>query len=306
MARRRMKGRPLDGIFLLDKPSGQSSNKALQQVKSLFYAQKAGHTGSLDPLASGMLPICFGEATKFSHFLLNADKHYTVIGKLGQKTETADSEGEVIEERAVDVTPQQLAAALEKFRGETQQVPSMYSALKHNGTPLYKLARQGITVEREPRTIQVYDLTLRRFEGDQVELDVHCSKGTYIRNIIEDLGDELGCGAHVIYLRRNFVGDFKEQPMIALEQLEQEWQLDKMSINQYLLPLDLAVEHLQKIELDPQMSHFFLQGQSLFIPQCNDEEYRVYCEDGRFLGVGTINDEGQLAPKRLISTAESN
>jgi tRNA pseudouridine55 synthase len=297
-----MKGRPVDGIFLLDKPTGQTSNAALQTVKSLFYAQKAGHTGSLDPLASGMLPICFGEATKFSQFLLNSDKHYTVIGKLGEKTETADAEGEVIETREVNVTAEQVAAAVEAFRGETQQIPSMYSALKHNGTPLYKLARQGITVEREPRTIFVHDIVLKRFSDNEVELDIHCSKGTYIRNIIEDIGESLGCGAHVTYLHRNFVGDLKAEDMISLDQLEKEWEADKMSINAHIQSVDLTVLHMPVVNLDRDMSFYFLQGQSIFIPQCTENEYRVYSDTEEFLGVGYIDEEGQLAPKRLIST----
>ncbi|MGL5762902.1 MAG: tRNA pseudouridine(55) synthase TruB, partial [Plesiomonas shigelloides] len=208
MSRPRRRGRDVHGILLLDKPQGITSNDALQKVKRLYNANKAGHTGALDPLATGMLPICLGEATKFSQYLLDSDKRYRVIAKLGQRTDTSDSDGEVIQERPVQVTAEQLDEALTHFRGDLQQIPSMYSALKYEGKPLYEYARQGIEVPRESRPITVYELTLIRFEGDEVELEVHCSKGTYIRTIVDDLGERLGCGAHVIYLRRLVVATY--------------------------------------------------------------------------------------------------
>ncbi len=207
MARRR-KGRPINGVILLDKPTGISSNDALQKVKRIYFAEKAGHTGALDPLATGMLPICLGEATKFSQFLLDSDKRYRVIAKLGERTNTSDSDGEVVETRPVDVTLDKLKACIDQFRGESDQVPSMFSALKYQGKPLYEYARKGIEVPRESRKITVYEIVLHRFEGDEVEMEVHCSKGTYIRTIVDDLGEMLGCGAHVTMLRRTGVAKY--------------------------------------------------------------------------------------------------
>ena len=217
---RRGKGRSINGIVLLDKPTDISSNHALQRVKRIFFANKAGHTGALDPLATGMLPICLGEATKFSQFLLDSDKRYIVTAKLGVRTTTSDSQGDVVTERAVNVNKQQLMAALDTFRGDIMQVPSMYSALKHKGQPLYKYAREGITIDREARPITVYEINLLRFEGDEVDLDVHVSKGTYIRTIVDDLGELLGCGAHVSMLRRTQVADYPYDRMVTIAQLE--------------------------------------------------------------------------------------
>ncbi|MGL5366232.1 MAG: tRNA pseudouridine(55) synthase TruB, partial [Plesiomonas shigelloides] len=239
MSRPRRRGRDVHGILLLDKPQGITSNDALQKVKRLYNANKAGHTGALDPLATGMLPICLGEATKFSQYLLDSDKRYRVIAKLGQRTDTSDSDGEVIQERPVQVTAEQLDEALTHFRGDLQQIPSMYSALKYEGKPLYEYARQGIEVPRESRPITVYELTLIRFEGDEVELEVHCSKGTYIRTIVDDLGERLGCGAHVIYLRRLAVATYPMERMVTLEQVEA------------LLEKARAEDISPSIELDP-------------------------------------------------------
>ncbi len=218
MARRR-KGRPVNGIVLLDKPTGISSNDALQKVKRIYFAEKAGHTGALDPLATGMLPICLGEATKFSQFLLDSDKRYVVVAKLGERTNTSDSDGEVVETRDVNVTKERLLECIETFKGETDQVPSMFSALKYQGRPLYEYAREGIEVPREARKITVYSIELLRFEGDEVEMEIHCSKGTYIRTITDDLGEMLGCGAHVTYLRRTGVANYPVEKMVTLEQL---------------------------------------------------------------------------------------
>lgn len=217
---RRSKGRFIDGIVLLDKATGMSSNFALQRVKRFFNANKAGHTGALDPLATGMLPVCLGEATKFSQHLLDSDKRYLVTAKLGQRTDTSDSDGEVVQTRPLEFTEAQLMSALEHFRGDTLQVPSMYSALKYQGQPLYKYAREGIEVPREARPITVFELNFIGLEGDELTLDIHCSKGTYIRTIIDDLGEMLGCGAHVIMLRRTQVAHYPYDKMVTLEQLE--------------------------------------------------------------------------------------
>ena len=221
MSRPRRRGRDVHGVLLLDKPQGASSNDVLQKVKRIYNANRAGHTGALDPLATGMLPICLGEATKFSQYLLDSDKRYRVIAKLGQRTDTSDADGQVVEERPVTFSAEQLDAALESFRGDTMQVPSMYSALKYQGKKLYEYARQGIDVPREARPITVYELLFIRHEGDELELEVHCSKGTYIRTIIDDLGEKLGCGAHVIYLRRLAVSKYPVERMVTLEHLHE-------------------------------------------------------------------------------------
>lgn len=217
---RRRKGRPVDGVILLDKPTGLSSNDTLQKVKRIFFAQKAGHTGALDPLATGMLPICFGEATKFSQFLLDSDKRYRVIAKLGERTDTSDSDGEVVQTREVKVDRGQLERCIAKFRGTTDQIPSMYSALKYQGRKLYEYAREGIEVPRESRKITVYSVELLRFDNNEVEMELHVSKGTYIRTIVDDLGEMLGCGAHVTYLRRTGVSNYPMDRIVTLEQLQ--------------------------------------------------------------------------------------
>ena len=299
MARRR-KGRSVNGILLLDKPQDMSSNRALQQVKHLFYAAKAGHTGALDPLATGMLPICLGEATKFSQFLLDSDKGYRVIGKLGVRTDSCDATGVITETKPVNVTRKQLDKALDKFRGDIQQIPSMFSALKHQGQPLYKLARQGIEIERDARDISVFNLELVRFEGDEVELDIECSKGTYIRNIIDDLGQELGCGAHVTLLRRSFVADYPVDGMVTMAQLEADREAG-LSLDNYLLPMDSPVSHLDEAILDDDSAHYFCHGNPVNFPQLNEGDLlRVYDETDRFLGVAEVNDELMLQPKRLV------
>lgn len=299
MARHR-KGRNINGILLLDKPEGISSNKALQQVKHLYFAAKAGHTGALDPLATGMLPICFGEATKFSQFLLNSDKCYRVVGLLGVRTDSCDSTGEVLETKPVNVSKRELLEALDKFRGETTQIPSMFSALKHNGQPLYKLARKGIEVEREARGISVFKLELIRFERNEVELEIECSKGTYIRNIIDDLGQELGCGAHVSSLRRLFVADYPIDGMVTLRQLERD-RNESLTLDDYLIPMDSPVMHLEEAVLDEQSAHFFQHGQAVNYPSLEQGDYiRVYNEADNFLGIAEVDQENMLAPKRLV------
>ncbi len=297
---RRKKGRAVNGILLLDKPQGLSSNAALQQVKRLFHAAKAGHTGALDPLATGMLPLCFGEATKFSQFLLDSDKGYRVIGKLGERTDSGDSTGEIIETKPVDVSKSQLEKALENFRGEIMQVPSMFSALKHQGQPLYKYARKGIEIERPARPVTVYELELIRFSENQVELFIECSKGTYIRNIIDDLGQQLGCGAHVTMLHREFVADYPVDQMVTLEQLEADRE-QGLSLDGYLLPLDSAVLYLDSAELDFESANYFCHGQPINYPNLSEGDLiRVYDEEQQFLGIAEVDDQDMLAPKRIV------
>lgn len=304
MGTKRNKGRNVNGILLLDKPTGLTSNAALQEVKRLFYAKKAGHTGSLDPLASGMLPICFGEATKFSQFLLDADKTYRVIGKLGVKTTTGDAEGEVISERdSGNVTQEKIEALLPQFRGEIEQIPSMYSALKHNGQPLYKLARQGITIEREARKINIYSLELLGFKNSLIELEISCSKGTYVRTLIEDIGDALGCGAHVIALRRLTVGDFTEEQMITMEQLKEIREIKKESLDTLLLPISNIIQHCQELKLSEAAAYYLQQGQAIISPHAPAEGLvKLVMKDGRFLGVGEIAADGKVIPKRLMQS----
>jgi len=307
--RRRVQGRDVNGIILLNKPTGISSNDALQKVKSLFFAAKAGHTGALDPLATGMLPICFGEATKFSQFLLESDKRYRVTAKLGQRTNTSDSDGEVVNERPINVTAEQLEKTLDTFRGDIMQIPSMFSALKFEGKPLYTYAREGIDIPREPRPITVYELKLLRFEGDEVELEVHSSKGTYIRTIVDDMGELLGCGAHVIQLDRMQVSTYPADRMVNLEQLQaivrdcQERDVaPRLELDPLLLPLDSAVMHLPDVNLLPVMASYFLQGQPVQVAGSPEEGLvRVtQGEEQQFIGVGQINEDGLVAPKRLV------
>lgn len=309
MGRPRRRGRDVHGVLLLDKPQGMSSNDVLQKVKRLYNANKAGHTGALDPLATGMLPVCLGEATKFSQFLLEADKRYRVIARLGQRTNTSDADGEVIQERPVAFSQAQLDAALERFRGDSQQVPSMYSALKYQGKPLYEYARQGIDVPREARDITVYELLFLRWEGDELELEIHCSKGTYIRTIIDDLGELLGCGAHVMYLRRLQVAGYPAEKMVTLEWLQQahaEAQESGQEIaaqfDALLLPMDTAVQDLPEVNLSAVVAGYVRQGQPVQTPGLPaDGLVRITVGDAReFIGVGEIDDRGRVAPKRLI------
>lgn len=306
---RRSKGRFIDGIVLLDKATGMSSNFALQRVKRFFNANKAGHTGALDPLATGMLPICLGEATKFSQHLLDSDKRYLVTAKLGQRTDTSDSDGEVVQTRSLEFTEAQLMSALEHFRGDTLQVPSMYSALKYQGQPLYKYAREGIEVPREARPITVFELNFIGLEGDELTLDIHCSKGTYIRTIIDDLGEMLGCGAHVIMLRRTQVAHYPYDKMVTLEQLEalvakaQEQQLDPSSLlDSLLLPMDTAVADFPEVNVPDASAAYLMQGQAVRVANLEANKLvRITLGTARrFVGIGEMNDDGLLAPKRLV------
>lgn len=307
---RRGKGRSINGIVLLDKPTDISSNHALQRVKRIFFANKAGHTGALDPLATGMLPVCLGEATKFSQFLLDSDKRYTVTATLGVRTTTSDSQGDVVSERAVAVTQQQLDQALDTFRGDIMQVPSMYSALKHKGQPLYKYAREGITIEREARPITVYEINQLRFAGNEVDLDIHVSKGTYIRTIVDDLGELLGCGAHVSMLRRTQVADYPFDKMVTIEQLEALIEQAKESdispyelLDPLLLEMDSAVKNYPEVNLTAEMGDYILHGQPVQVFGApSDTIVRITVgDDHTFIGVGQMNYDGLIAPKRLAN-----
>lgn len=301
-------GRAIDGILVLDKPLGVSSNQALQSVKRLYSAAKAGHTGSLDPLATGVLPLCFGEATKFSQYLLDADKAYESTFVLGTVTDTGDAEGRVLEENdASGYAEGEVAAALKAFEGEIEQIPSMYSAIKQNGQPLYKLARQGVEVERKPRPVVINQLQLRAFrDGEKPEVDIYleCSKGTYVRSLAEDLGRVLGCGAFVSALRRTRAGPFSIEDGVSLDILEAlKKNGDFSSLDSLLLPADAALGVLPLVRLSESGGFYMRQGQAVMVPNApRDGIVRIALETGEFLGVGEILDDGRVAPRRLIVT----
>ncbi|PSU70710.1 tRNA pseudouridine(55) synthase TruB [Photobacterium phosphoreum] len=313
MARRR-KGRPINGVILVDKPTGISSNDTLQKVKRIFFAQKAGHTGALDPLATGMLPLCFGEATKFSQFLLDSDKRYRVVAKLGERTDTSDSDGEVVETRTVNVERDQLEACIDSFRGTTDQIPSMYSALKYQGRKLYEYAREGISIPRESRKITVYSVELLRFDNNEVEMELHVSKGTYIRTIVDDLGEMLGCGAHVTYLRRTGVSNFPYERMVTIEQLQamlDQAKADEIEpgivLDALLLPTDTAVQDLPEVNITAEAAVHVLHGNpvSAEVVPAEGTLVRITVGDAaEFIGVGTIDAKGMLAPKRVMANEQ--
>ncbi|MEC9483400.1 MAG: tRNA pseudouridine(55) synthase TruB [Halomonas sp.] len=314
MARRR-RGLPVNGVLLLDKPPGMSSNHALQRARRLFQAQKAGHTGTLDPMATGLLPVCFGEATKFSSHLLESDKVYRTRVRLGEITDTGDAEGEVVERRPVRAFSEaEVEAVLARFRGEIEQVPPMYSALKHQGRPLYELARQGKSIERAPRRVTVYDTRLLSRGTEGFELEVACSKGTYIRTLAEDIGHALGCGAHITALRRLRTGPFDAaatadglsaaaEGMLTLAQVEARE--DQASREALLLPMDVLVAHLPWLEADETTANRLLHGQRAEIDTAGlaqDSLARLY-RDQAFLGLVAVTARGEVAPRRLIATA---
>lgn len=306
MARRRNRGREVNGVLLLDKPTGITSNAALQKVKRLFNANKAGHTGSLDPLASGMLPICLGEATKISGYLLSADKEYQASLKLGVTTDSADADGNVVQTRPVEAfTEARIREVLESFLGKISQTPPMHSAIKQNGQPLYKLAHQGIEVPREPREITIHSLELLRFEGDELDIAVRSSKGTYIRTLAEDIGEALGCGAHITKLRRTSVGALDGQQMYSLESLEAiVEQSGAGALDKLLMPMESMLPDWPEVRLSEDASFYLCQGQPVFVPQLKDRGWvRLYASDERFLGLGTVLDDGRVAPKRLMKSS---
>ena len=288
---------------MVDKPAGISSNDVVQQAKRIFGAQKVGHTGGLDPLATGVLPLCFGEATKFSQYLLDADKKYWARVRLGITTETGDADGEVIAQAdASSVTPAQAVAALETFVGEIEQIPSMYSALKHQGQPLYKLARKGVEVERAPRKVSIYSAELLQFSEASIELRVHCSKGTYIRSLAEDLGAALGCGAHVSALRRLAAGPYEEEQATTLAELCET--NDMREIDALLLPVSSAVDSWPAVSLREDIAHYVRQGQPVQVAHApTDGWVQIFelAEEDRFLGVGEILTDGRVAPRRLVA-----
>ena len=303
MSKPRKRGRDIHGVFLLDKPQGMSSNDIMQKVKRIFQANKAGHTGALDPLATGMLPICLGEATKFSQFLLDADKRYLVTAKLGERTDTSDAEGQIVESREVNVKTPEILTALEQFRGDILQVPTMFSALKHNGKPLYEYARQGITVEREARPITIFELNFIEYNSPYLTLEVHCSKGTYIRTLVDDLGKVLGCGGHVTMLRRTAVADYPTEKMLdwhALQSLAE--QQDLALLDALLLPMDTAVAKLPALILNESQAQGIGFGQRVKFDNPNrlQGQVRLFSHENRFLGVAVIDENNVIRPQRLV------
>ncbi|AHG77513.1 tRNA pseudouridine(55) synthase TruB [Mannheimia varigena] len=307
MSRPRKRGRDIHGVFLLDKPQGMSSNDVLQKVKRIFQANKAGHTGALDPLATGMLPICLGEATKFSQFLLDSDKRYLVTAKLGERTDTSDAEGEIVETREVNVTKSDILATLEQFRGDILQVPTMFSALKHNGKPLYEYARAGITIEREARPITIFELKFIEYQAPFLTLEVHCSKGTYIRTLVDDLGETLGCGAHVTMLRRTAVSNYPTSEMMPIEDLQllaESFPLK--ALDRLLLPMDTAVSNLAKIKLTAEQTKAVSFGQRVKFDNENKIYglVRLFSDSDQFLGVAEITEDNVIRPNRMVNLTE--
>ena len=290
--------KPLDAVLLFDKPLELSSNTALQKVRRLYNAEKAGHTGTLDPLATGLLPVCFGEATKFTIALLDADKRYRATIRLGQRTTTGDAEGEVTETRPVAVDEAQVLAVLTTFTGETRQLPPMHSAIKHLGKPLYEYIRKGETVERELRTVIIRELKLERLEGSELDFSVLCSKGTYVRTLAEDISEKLGCGGHLIALRRTGIGEFSLDDAHTLTQLEG---MDDAQRAACLLPTDRLVQNLPSLELHEVQANRLAQGQRLGLSDSHPDGKRRLYTSGRFIGLGEL-EGGRLTPSRLLSS----
>ena len=292
----RKRWRRVDGVLLLDKPRGMTSNDALQKARRLFSAEKAGHTGTLDPLADGLLPLCFGEATKFSSDLFDADKTYEAEIRLGQRTDTADAEGQVIAERPVTVDESAVREALNRFRGTIDQVPPMYSALKRDGRPLYELARQGIEVERAARRVTLHALDLLAIDLPLLRVRVTCSKGTYIRSLADDLGEVLGCGAHLTALRRTEVGGLDVATALTLDALAGIAEERRADV---LAPVDSLVQLLPRVDLDGSLAERFRLGNAVACPIPVEERFRVY-DQHHFLGVGIRDPRGLLQPKRVM------
>lgn len=304
MGRPKKKGRDVHGVFLLDKSQGVSSNDIMQKVKRLFNANKAGHTGALDPLATGMLPICLGEATKFSQFLLDSDKRYRVIAKLGERTDTSDADGQVVQTRDVNVDESHILTALDAFRGDILQVPTMFSALKHNGKPLYEYARAGITIEREARPITIFELLFVEYQAPYLTLEVHCSKGTYIRTLVDDLGEALGCGAHVTMLRRLAVADYPVEQMMTLEDLQNLAENQPLeALDKLLLPMDSAVSRLAKLNLTEAQTKAVGFGQRVKFENSENRygQVRLFSHDLQFLGVAEIREDNVIRPSRMVN-----
>ena len=289
----------VDGVLLLDKPLGLTSNNALQKVRRLFSAAKGGHTGTLDPLATGLLPLCFGEATKFSADLLDADKTYEAVIRLGVTTDSGDAEGAVIATAAVDVSESDVSRVLPQFTGDLQQIPPMHSALKRNGRPLYELARQGIEVEREPRAVTIHAIDCLSFSGDLLTLRVSCSKGNYIRVLAADIGQALGCGAHLAALRRTAVGALDLARAVTLAELEA---LDEAGRAGRLQPVDTLLQSLPVLSIEGEAAERFRHGNPVDLQPGLAGKIRVYA-NGRLIGVGEPGPDGRLWPKRLVQLA---
>lgn len=304
--KRRARGRDISGILLLDKPLDISSNKALQRARAIYNARKAGHTGSLDPKATGLLPLCFGEATKFSNYLLNSDKTYEACCQLGVVTTTGDIEGEIIEENTVpEFSLEAIDEVLQSFAGDIQQLPPMHSALKHNGQPLYKLARKGLEVPREARAVSIRHIEMLDYSDHLLTFRVTCSKGTYVRTLAEDIGKKLGCGAHIASLRRTKVGELcieNAVTMDALQALRDEEAFD--SLDNLLQPIELMLSDWPLLKLSPDSAHYLKQGQAVFVPGAPTNGMVGLKEgEGMFLGLGEIMNDGRVAPRRLVNTA---
>jgi tRNA pseudouridine55 synthase len=296
--------RDVDGILILDKPFACSSNQALQQVRKLYRARKAGHCGSLDPLATGILPICLGEATKFSSYLLGANKTYRATCRLGETTTTGDAEGEVVERRPVTVDATQIEQSLAQFIGEIEQIPPMYSALKHQGKRLYELAREGKIVERKPRRVTIYQLQLLSCSTDSLSFEVSCSKGTYIRTLAEDIGAVLGCGAHLTALRRSSVDVFVEEDAVTIERLQLLEQQGRDQLDDLLLPVTRALMQFPELKLDAASSLEISQGKRVQLDVSEAVGLcRLVTDEGRFMGLGKVDPDGELTAKRLMNTA---
>ncbi len=302
MGRRNKKGRDITGIIIIDKPTGRSSNHVLQQVKRLFNAKKAGHTGSLDPLATGVLPVCLGEATKVSSYLLDADKQYHVTCQLGKVTDSGDSDGAEISTSIIpEFTEQDIIALLPKFIGELDQVPPMFSALKHQGQPLYKLARQGIEIERKSRRITIYDIKLLAITEDSFTLDVRCSKGTYIRTLVEEISHALGSGGHVAMLRRVAAAGYIEQQAITIEQLIASAESGLPSLDEFLLPSEDALADWPSIVLSEYMVDAIRHGQAVKVEQAFEREnVRLFDPQQQFIGLAEMTQAGSVQPKRVF------
>jgi tRNA pseudouridine55 synthase len=300
--RRRNRGRSINGIVILNKACGLSSNAALQQVKKLYEANKAGHTGSLDPLATGVLPLCLGEATKISQFLLDSDKRYRTKIKLGERTDSGDKTGTIIQSIAdFSVSEADIEKELAAFRGEIEQLPPMHSALKVDGVPLYKMARKGIEIEREKRKVTVYEISLLNIAEDVIELEIACSKGTYIRTIADDLGQALGCGANIVELKRTQAGVFREEDCKDIEALtELKMQGGLGVIDDQLIPMDQAIAELPEVNLPSLTASHLKNGQAVIVRHLPKEGLVRLYEEEQFIGIGCIDDDGKVAPRRLI------
>ena len=302
MSRRNAKGRDINGIVLLDKDTGLSSNAALQKVKRLFFAKKAGHTGSLDPLASGILPICLGQATKVAQFLLDDDKRYFVRGKLGEISDTGDCEGKIIKTQTFEhVTESQIIDAVMSFKGDILQIPPMYSALKKDGQPLYKLARQGIEIERPARPVTIHSIDFISYEQGVLTLDVSCSKGTYIRSLIQDIGDKLGCGAHVVELRRTGFAHIDISEAIKFSDLEALAGDDYEQLDAHIFLSENMLPNIVSFTLDATQTVDIKYGRSIV---CNQQDLahklKLFDDQKQFIGIGELSEDGVIQPKRLF------